>query len=107
MKTLKEALFSRKNIKSNPYGLTKADLKDDIKYVPMGVVVRMLEEQERQGNTPDIKVFQRFWAAGQHRRGFDWEHTEAEGIFWELVLHKKNWDMFFERYPDYKKYNLD
>ena len=43
----------------NPFGITEKDLTGDIKYFPMGIAVRMLEEQQMQGNTPDVTVFQK------------------------------------------------
>ena len=57
MKPLKEALISKNkrdwastDIK---YNITKKDMIDDLKGFPVGVVIRMLEEQEKQGNKPD------------------------------------------------------
>ena len=99
------ALFSRKNISSNPFGLTKDDLKGDIKNFPMGVVVRMMEETERQGNKPDVKVFQKYMREGAFNGGFDWNLTEAGTEFWVIVT-GGYWKKFFERYPDYARYNL-
>ena len=100
MKTLSEALFSRKNIKSNPFGLTKDDLIGDLKGFPMGVVVRMLEEQELQGNDVDVKVFQEDCMIIY--RGFDWDKTEAGYNFWEDVIDYKDFNLFFKKYPEYK-----
>lgn len=77
------ALFSRKNLKSNPFGLTEDDLKGDLEGFPMGVVVRMLEEQEIQGNKPDVKVFQRIKMADKNECGFSWMNTEIGHIFWK------------------------
>lgn len=112
-KTLKDgrffkmALFSRKNIKpQNPFGLTQDDLKGQIKYFPMGLVVRMLVEQQAQGNRPDVVVFQDASHASSINGGFDWYRTEADGDFWEHVIYNKDFDLFFNRYPDYERYNL-
>ena len=60
MKTLKESLFSKNNLDKNrnPYGITKEDMIGDLTGFPVGIVVRMMEEQEAQGNEPDVKIFQ-------------------------------------------------
>ena len=99
------ALFSRKNIKSNPYGLTKDDLKEDIEDFPMGVVVRMLEEQEEQEQKPDVNVFQRKYSTIKGDGGFNWRETEASEEFWSNVLFSRKFDLFFKRYPEYARYN--
>ena len=99
------ALFSRKNIKSNPYGLTKDDLKEDIEDFPMGVVVRMMEEQELQGNEPDVKVFQRSKIACRCNGGFDFDSSIDGFEFWSQVNNKRNLKLFFKRYPEYARYN--
>ena len=98
---LKEALFSRKNLKSNPFVLTKDDLNGDIKDFPMGVVVRMMEEQELQGNKPDVRVFQ-----DDILSGFDWDKTEAGFDFWSKVLLSRKFELFFKGYPEYENYNI-
>ena len=104
------ALFSKKNIKSNPYGIREDDLKGDIEGFPLGVVVRMMEEQESQGNEPDVSVFQRFSYSEAKAGGFDWNKTEAGQNFWKKVvdvfLKDCDFDLFFKRYPEYARYNL-
>ena len=79
-----------------------------LKGFPVGVVVRMLEEQEKQGNKPDVKVFQRKRSANKHYDGFDWEDTEAGAgkFFWISVIFDKHFEDFYKRYPEYKKYDL-
>ena len=106
MKTLKEALFSRKNISSNPFGLTKDDLIGKIECFPIGVVVRMLEEQELQGNKPDVRVFQDSVSSDGKHGGFDWEETYEDWNFWTKVLLGRKFELFFEIYPEYEMYNL-
>ena len=106
MKTLKESLFSKKNIensKINKYGISKKDMKGDIEGFPIGIVVRMMELQESQGNKPDIEVFQNNRLSG--RKGFSWGGTYEGFVFWNRVINNKNFNFFFERYPEYEKYN--
>ena len=101
------ALFSRKNLKQNPFGLTETDLIGDLEGFQMGVVVRMLEEQELQGNKPDVNVFQESIRVDKSDGGFNWDETGAHLIFWSSVIRYREWKKFFERYPEYKIYNLD
>ncbi len=42
---------------TNKFKLSNKDLIGDLTQVPLGIVVRMLEEQEKQGNKPDVKIF--------------------------------------------------
>ena len=91
-----------------PFGLTKHDIIGQIKNFPMGVVVRMLEETEAQGNKPDVKLFQDHASAGtKNKEGFVWSETEAGHKFWSDVINCEWFHKFFDKYPDYKKYNLD
>ena len=102
MKTLKEALFNKKNLDKNynSYNISKKDMKGDLKGFPIGVVVRMMEECEIQGNKPNIKAFQK-----DIFDGFTWDETEAGADFWRKVLRSKDFDIFFDKYPEYEKYN--
>ena len=64
MKTILEYLFSKKSdldklSKTNQFGITEKDLIGELEGFPLGVVVRMLEEAEKQENKPDVKVFQK------------------------------------------------
>ena len=109
MKSLKEALITKKNINrvntisDNKYGITKKDMIDCIKGFPVGVVVRMMEEQEKQGNKPDITVFQELIDTDKYHGAFNWRETEEGHIFWENILLGKDFDKFYKRYPKYKK----
>ena len=109
MRTLKEALISKSNRDwasiDNKYGITEKDLVGELKGFPLGVVVRMLEEQERQGHDPDVTVFQNAKDANHYKFGFNWNDTDAKIKFWENVILYKHFDKFFKKYPEYKKYN--
>ena len=111
MKTLKEALFSKKNLdnKSNKYGITEDDMIGELKGFPVGVVVRMMEEQEAQGNEPNVKVFQEdvICGADENGGGFDWRKTEGGQSFWHKVIDYKDFYLFFEEYPEYDQYNYE
>lgn len=107
MKTLKEALFSKKNLdnKHNKYNITERDMKGNLAGFPVGVVVRMMEEQEKQGNKPNVIVFQKNSIAGRSLLGFNWDRTIEDKNFWKNVIFEKDFDLFFKRYPEYEKYN--
>jgi len=94
-------------IKPNPFGLTKKDLVGALSSVPMGVVVRMMEEQAAQGNKINIKVFHKSKSMVAGFGGFDWDRTEAGYEFWNIVLCWYEYEKFYEKYPEYKKYDLD
>lgn len=106
--TLKESLFSKNNLESNKdnkYAITKDDMIGDLEGFPVGVVVRMMEEQELQGNPPNVNVFQNQKIAAKLSKGFIWRTTEAKDEFWSKVINRKDFDAFFKRYPEYEKYN--
>ena len=106
MKTLKESLFNKKNLengKVNKYGITEDDMIRNIEGFPVGVVVRMMEEQEAQGNKPDVGVFQ--YDRRLASKGFQWDETEGGQTFWSNVISNENFDLFFKKYPEYEKYN--
>lgn len=108
MKSLKEALVHKhldSNV-SNPFGLTEKDLIGELKGFSIGVVIRMLEEQSLQGNKPNVKIFQKFANQNKVGGGFDWNKTENGNNFWTDVIYRGDDDVFFTRYPEYKKYNI-
>lgn len=86
----------------NPFRLTKKDLIDDIKNFPMGVVVRMMEEMKKQRHHSDLRLFQTDVTAT-----FAWSSTEAGQDFWRAVIKNEDFNLFFNKYPEYRKYNLD
>lgn len=101
-------LFNKKNldkIKSNKYGISKDDITGKIEGFPVGVVIRMMEEQERQGNEPNIKVFTSQKIFDRDNGGFTFMDTPAGFSFWNRVIWYRKFNIFFEIYPEYEKYN--
>ena len=98
------SLFNKKNLDKNrnKYNITEEDMIGDLKGFPIGLVVRMMEEQEAQGNKPDIKVFQDDATVGDDEGGFTWAETKDDWDFWKYVISNKRFDFFFEKYPEYK-----
>ena len=106
---LNEALFNSKNLEndkiSNKYGISEKDMTDELEGFPVGIVVRMIEEQEKQRNKPNVKVFQERKGADRFDGGFDWNKTETGFKFWDEVIMGEKFKLFFEEYLEYEKYN--
>jgi len=67
---------------------------------PVVVVEAMIRNQIEQGNVGDVKVFQRNNLSGKLAKGFDWNETKEDREFWLKVIKNKNFDVFFEKYPE-------
>ena len=79
--------------------ITKADLIGNIENFPIEIVEKMMEEQVRQGNKANVKVFQKYRVADRHQGGFCWDCTDDGCIFWHYVIMNEEFDVFFEKYP--------
>lgn len=79
--------------------VTKSDLIGLIKDYPIEIVERMLEEQVRQGNRENIKVFQKALSSGRGKGGFNWFATREGVSFWKEIIEKNNFNEFFKLYP--------
>ena len=91
--------------KMNPFGLTRKDLIGFIEHFPMGIVVRMIEETQMQRDYLSQKeILMRLQSA--ITSAFSWQDTKAGDIFWQSVIRHNNYDLFFEKYPEYKEYNI-
>lgn len=74
--------------------ITEKDLIGQIKDFPIEVVEKMIERQVEQGNPADVRVFQDIVTGG-----FFWNETIEGYDFWCEVILRKNFDLFFEKYP--------
>ncbi len=86
------------------FKVEQSDLVGEIKGYPIEVIEKMIEEQVKQGNCPNVEVFQKSVTADEVDGGFTWINTEDGMDFWEDVIVNDNFDLFFEKYP--KKPNL-
>lgn len=75
------------------------EYKGQLKGFPQEVVEWMLDQQEAQGNKRDVSVFEGQNNAYRNIGGFDWPQTEEGFDFCRYVINRKNFDLFFERYP--------
>ena len=77
----------------------QSDLVGDIKDFPIEVVEKMIEEQVKQGNCPNVEVFQNYVSADDGDGGFAWSKTDDDIDFWTDIIVEGNFDLFFEKYP--------
>ena len=88
------------------FKVEQSDLVGNIKDFPIEVVEKMIEEQVKQGNYPNVEVFQNSTSADAEDGGFTWSQTDDGDGFWIEVLDGGNFDLFFEKYPKEYKPNL-
>lgn len=74
--------------------ITEKDLIGGIKDFPIEVVEKMIERQVEHGNPADVGDFQDI-ATG----GFFWDEATEGYDFWSEVIGRKNFDLFFKKYP--------
>lgn len=88
------------------FKVEQSDLVGDIKDFPIEVVEKMIEEQVKQGNCPNVEVFQKYGSADVNDDGFTWGNTEDGDDFWMEVIDECNFDLFFKKYPKKNNTNL-
>ncbi len=69
------------------------------KDLPVEIQERMLDEQERQGNTRNAEVFEKNIGADVSQGGFLWGNSEEGFCFWDRVLLNGNFAEFYAKYP--------
>ena len=69
------------------------------KDLPVEIQERMLDEQVRQGNKRDAKVFEVDTSAGGSDGGFVWEDSVEGYDFWEEIIRSGDFAVFYEKYP--------
>ena len=77
------------------------DLIGDLENFPIEVVEKMLEYQYKQLGIIDIAFFQ--YNRADAMKGFSWEDTIEGHDFWNYVIAKKRFDVFFDRYAKSKE----
>lgn len=81
------------------FEINKNHLVGKIADFPMEVVERMVYEQINQRQKPNPTVFAIKIFAGPAEGGFSWALSEDGYTFWEKVIRKKDFDLFFSKYP--------
>lgn len=79
--------------------ITKADLIGNIENFPIEIVEMMMEMQVRQGNMPNVKIFQKYISADHRQGGFCWDLTDEGSMFWHRVIVCEDFDLFFKKFP--------
>jgi hypothetical protein len=69
------------------------------KDLPPEIQQRMLDEQERQGNTRCAEVFEEYTMAGIRGGGFSWSRTVDGFDFWDKILFNGDFSVFYAKYP--------
>lgn len=69
------------------------------KDLPIEIQQRMLDEQVRQGNPRNAKVFEKAITACSSEGGFTWEQSEERFDFWYKIIANGNLAVFYEKYP--------
>ncbi|MCK9477260.1 MAG: hypothetical protein M0R46_15190 [Candidatus Muirbacterium halophilum] len=73
--------------------------KGELEGFPKEIIARILDCQEEQGNQRDISIFEKRVVTGRFNEGFSWDKTQEGGFFWHEVINKKDFNLFFEKYP--------
>ena len=76
------------------YKVTEKDLIKDLEGFPIEVVEKMLEKQKLQKGCTDITVLQNIICGG-----FQWDITSEGFEFWEGIILRKDFSLFFTKYP--------
>ena len=84
----------------------QSDLRGEIKDFPIEVVQEMVNEQVMQGNKANVEVFQERVHVGRICGGFDWVASFMGATFWEDVLWRNKFDIFFQKYHK-KQYSAE
>jgi hypothetical protein len=69
------------------------------KDLPVEIQECMLDEQVRQGNPRNAKVFEEYTMAGIRGGGFSWSCTVEGYAFWEKIIVDGDFAVFYEKYP--------
>lgn len=76
--------------------VTQKHLKGDLKDFPIEVVEKMLENQLKHTGKEDINIFIKNKFA--ENNGFHWSTSEEGYDFWDKVIGKNQFDLFFKKY---------
>lgn len=78
----------------------QSDLIGNIKDFPIEIVQVMVDEQVRQGNKANVIKFQLKPDKDVIEGGFRWFNSVDGVTFWEEVIHRKNFNLFFQKYSN-------
>ena len=103
MVNIEEFLYEAAKIAGKEYRrkdiVTPDDLIGCIYDFPIEVVQKMVDYQVKQGNEPDVAIFQKNCLMSKNYGGFDWGETEEGGDFWSCVIDNIDFELYFKKYP--------
>lgn len=73
---------------------------------PQEIIDKVRERTIEQGNEFDITVYDEMIHRGRRGGGMNWSSTPEHHNFWEQVLKKQNFDVFFKKYPKHEGFEL-
>jgi hypothetical protein len=94
--------FARYPKKTKKLKIEKVKPVEEVTHItdfPEEIVAKMLEEQVKQGNPKNIKVFEKNVSPPRSAGGFTWSDTDDGQRFWEKVISYKDFNLFFKEYP--------
>lgn len=71
---------------------------------PIEIKEAMLNHQFAQGNIRDIHIFEKSLLYDKNHGGFSWFKTIEGTEFWNEVIKKSNFNIFFEKYPKKERF---
>lgn len=83
---------------SNIYKVTLVDLIGEIRKFPIEVAQKMVEYQFEQTGQCDVRIFQDDRSANKYGGGFTWDMTEEGHRFWQEIITRNKFHLFYERY---------
>ena len=79
------------------FKVKKKHLTGDIADFPKRVVQAMVDEQVRQGNPADPRVFSNWCVAGKSNGGFDWHESPLGYDSWRKIISWKKFHLILKR----------
>ncbi len=90
-----------------PKSMKKYNFTGELNNLPDEIIDKLVERQMQAGNPSNASLFDGDCTINHTEGGFDWNTTIEGDEFWEKVLTKRDFNLFFERYPkSIKKYNF-
>ena len=84
------------------YIVKPEDLIDDLEGIPIEIAQKMVDYQVKQGNKPNIKIFQNNLFRTKANGGFDWYSTKEGEDYWVEILSDRAFISSFKYYPKIK-----
>lgn len=77
------------------------DLIGELNGFPIDIVRAMLSEQKKQCGKTNVSIFQKDRSASCSEGGFLWRHTRDGQEFWERIISRRDFDVFYRTYENF------